>query len=128
MTDRCGHACERPPHQPCPAVGHLISLDASTGWDRFYPTPWDDTEFTAPGDQGEQGRMDLLTVLEHELGHLLGRDHEADGVMQETLAARTRRIIGPAVADDLHVGGFLLFGVDPDFGTGDGIVRNGMRK
>jgi hypothetical protein len=43
------------------------------------PTPWDDSEFTTPGDQGEQGRMHLLTALAHELGHLLGQEHEADG-------------------------------------------------
>ena len=34
--------------------------------------------------------MDLLTVLMHELGHLLGHDHDADGVMAETLAAGVR--------------------------------------
>ena len=34
--------------------------------------------------------MDLLTVLAHEVGHLLGQDHEADGVMAETLTAGTR--------------------------------------
>src|SRR5262249_9808345 len=37
------------------------------------------SEFTTSGDQGGEGRMDLLTVLEHEIGHLLGRDHEAPG-------------------------------------------------
>ena len=35
--------------------------------------------------------MDLLTVLMHEVGHLLGRGHETDGLMAETLAAGTRR-------------------------------------
>jgi hypothetical protein len=29
-------------------------------------------EFTTPGNQGGQHRMDLLTVLEHEIGHLIG--------------------------------------------------------
>jgi len=34
--------------------------------------------------------MDLLAILEHAIGHLLGREHEADGVMAETLTAGTR--------------------------------------
>src|SRR5262249_54147871 len=68
---------------------------------------WDDTAgggggFGAPpagnvpesprrGNQGEKNRMDLLTVMTHEVGHLLGYDHEAGGVMQETLDAGLRR-------------------------------------
>ena len=35
--------------------------------------------------------MDLLTVLEHEIGHLLGHDHDDAGVMAETLAAGVRQ-------------------------------------
>jgi DNA-binding beta-propeller fold protein YncE len=75
------------------ASGHTIWLDDNAvGWGWFIdPTPWDDSEFTTPGDQGEQNRMDLLTALEHEVGHLLGREHEDTGVMIDTLTAGTRR-------------------------------------
>jgi sugar lactone lactonase YvrE len=59
------------------------------------PRRWEDSEFTTPGDQGEQGRMDLLTALMHEVGHLLGLDHDATGVMQEALAPGTRRSPSP---------------------------------
>jgi hypothetical protein len=75
------------------AAGHTIWLDAdAAGWGWFVdPTPSDDFEFTMPGNQGEQHRMDLLTVLEHEVGHLLGKQHEAGGVMTETLSPGARR-------------------------------------
>jgi uncharacterized delta-60 repeat protein len=75
------------------ASGHTIYLDDNAaGWGWFVdPTPWDDSEFTTPGNQGEQHRMDLLTVLEHEVGHLLGKEHEANGIMAETLTPGTRR-------------------------------------
>ena len=33
--------------------------------------------------------MDLLTVMEHEIGHLVGFGHESTGVMRETLAPGT---------------------------------------
>jgi hypothetical protein len=84
------------------AFGGVIWLDDNAaGWGWFVdPTPRNDSEFTTPGNQGEQGRMDLLTVLEHEVGHLLGRCHEAEGVMQETLGAGLRRTVGPTPAKD----------------------------
>jgi ELWxxDGT repeat protein len=77
---------------PAMAAGHTIWFDATAaGWGWFVdPTPWDDSEFTTPGDQGEQHRMDLLTVVMHEMGHVLGYDHEATGVMRDTLSAGAR--------------------------------------
>ncbi len=70
--------------------------DNAAGWGWFVDrTPRNDSEFAKKGNQGEQHRMDLLTVLEHEVGHLLGRGHETDGVMQATLTAGTRRTVEP---------------------------------
>ena len=76
------------------ASGNTIWLDDNAaGWGWFVDvTPQSDSEFAIPGNQGEQHRMDLLTVVMHELGHLLGHDHDEDGVMAETLAAGVRRM------------------------------------
>ena len=41
-------------------------------------------------------RMDLLTAVKHELGHLLGFDHDDNGLMSETLAAGQRELASPA--------------------------------
>lgn len=75
------------------ASGNTIWLDDNAaGWGWFVDaTPGDDSEFALSGNQGEQNRMDLLTVVMHELGHVLGHDHDDDGVMAETLAAGERR-------------------------------------
>jgi hypothetical protein len=74
------------------ASGSTIWLDDNAaGWGWFVDTtPHDDSEFATPGDQGEHSRMDLLTILEYEVGHLLGHDHEAEGLMALTLPAGTR--------------------------------------
>jgi hypothetical protein len=105
------------------AADGIIWLDNdAAGWGWFVdPAPRNDSEFTTPGNQGEAGRMDLLTVLEHEVGHLPGRGHEAGGVMQETLGAGIRRAAGPTLAQDTDWlgAGQTLFAWDAD------ALRNG---
>jgi hypothetical protein len=86
------------------ADSNLIRIDddaAGHGW-FVDPTPWDDAEFATRGNQGEQHRMDLLTVLTHELGHLLGFGHADDGVMAEALLAGTRQTPAASPWKALH--------------------------
>jgi hypothetical protein len=73
-------------------VHHAIWLDDNAaGWGWFVDkTPWNNANYLMPGDHVPRDHMDLLTALEHEVGHLLGYEHYADGVMQETLAAGVR--------------------------------------
>ena len=85
----------------------LIDADAAGhGWfvDR---TPWDDVEFNSTGSGDlvaapgtPAGRMDLLTVITHEYGHVLGFDHDDAGVMDTTLPVGVRRLVDE-MADSL---------------------------
>ena len=83
--------------------GSLIQIDinaAGYGW-FVDTTPWDDSEFV-PSDSTNglvawsnseaAHRADLLTVVLHELGHLLGYEHAHGGPMQESLPLSTRRL------------------------------------
>jgi hypothetical protein len=49
---------------------------------------------TAAGWGWGAGGIDLLTVVSHELGHILGLDHEEDGLMADTLAPGQVKVPG----------------------------------
>jgi PKD domain-containing protein/matrixin len=68
------------------AAGHGWFIDS-------YPA--DENQFGASGSSRIGDRIDLLTVVAHELGHLLGFDHSADSVMREALEPGMRRIPRP---------------------------------
>jgi hypothetical protein len=89
--------------------GRAITLDGDAdgfGW-FVDPTPLVneefrrdavDSAFTALANGPAAGHMDLLTVLAHELGHVIGLDDDVPGspgdLMSETLAAGVRRLPG----------------------------------
>jgi len=84
------------------ALDNTILIDSNAagyGW-FIDSTPYDNEEFTlgsaglqAAGDSAASGRMDLLTAVLHELGHVLGLpDDDSGGVMDGSLSVGTRRL------------------------------------
>jgi hypothetical protein len=75
-----------------------IHIDDAAGYSwSVDPTPFDDAESRRLGDQRERARMDLVSVVAHELGHLLVRanlpgEHNAGHLMGESLSTGTRRV------------------------------------
>jgi hypothetical protein len=100
-----------------PVGGRLVVLDddgAGRGW-YVDPTPADDAEFGARLTPTEAraaagpaaGRYDLLTVVMHELGHVLGLDDldpaaAPHDLLTATLPTGTRRLPDP-VPQELHL-------------------------
>jgi hypothetical protein len=79
--------------------GRTVTIDrhaAGRGW-FVDPTPLDDEEFDASGvalpGTAAQGKMDLLTVVLHEMGHLAGRGDQfaGDGDLMDTVLSTGHR-------------------------------------
>lgn len=109
------------------ASGHTITLDDNAaGWGWFVDrTPRNDSEFRRAGNQGEAGRMDLLSVLTHELGHILGHEHAEGGVMAESLAPGIRTV---GVSAMNHLWGFLPPVANEDHLPSPTIARAGISR
>lgn len=87
------------------ASGHTVRIDrnaAGRGW-FVDASPWDDEEFLeslatgnlrARPDGPAAGRVDLLTAVMHELGHVLGLSDASlhGGLMSDTLELGQRRL------------------------------------
>ncbi len=68
------------------AAGHGWFVDSTPGDDSEFLSTAFDTELYAPGGSEAASRIDLLTVLMHELGHGLGWAHSAPGAAHSLMA------------------------------------------
>lgn len=85
------------------AAGNRIWIDddaAGVGW-FVDESPWEDSEFD--GANSPSG-YDLLSVVMHELGHLMGAPHSDGGVMDEWLNPATRRSVSHEELEEIFGG------------------------
>ncbi len=77
------------------AAGYGWFIDQTPGEDEEFGLQNSDYELGAAESSLAYGQMDLLSVVIHEIGHLLGfenLDPDTDNLMSETLEAGTRKI------------------------------------
>jgi hypothetical protein len=132
--------------QATPTTIRLDATAAGFGW-FIDPTPWESAEFSwlagvrelqASPASAAAGRMDLLTVITHELGHVLGftdRASQANEVMAGTLDPGERHlsdIAGDISAEPQSIAGVRDFSVtvagmalEPSNGTGHDTTEPG---
>ncbi|QDU75022.1 putative peptidyl-prolyl cis-trans isomerase [Bremerella volcania] len=122
------HIVDLPGTQLASTIGNSIYLDANAaGWGWFVDsTPLDSSEFSANSENGRllassasaaSGKIDLLSVLMHELGHVAGLEHTTDGLMSATISPGERLIDWDqdAFEESFYVSAVdLLFGSEED--------------
>lgn len=84
------------------AAGHNWFVDDTPfAHDEFFESADDGLLASVPNPKAT-GNMDLLTVLAHELAHLLGAEHDdRAGLLSPTLAAGTRQILSAQAINEL---------------------------
>jgi hypothetical protein len=87
--------------------------------------PW---QFFAKPDSAAEGKMDLLTTVMHELGHVLGLGDQSPThtLMSETLDPGIRRMV-TSYEDYREVRGFHSFQADPVAGV-NGVLGAALRQ
>jgi hypothetical protein len=109
------------------ASGNRVVIDADAAGHGWFvdETPWDDVEFGAAGNgdlvaatgTSAASRMDLLTAVMHELGHVLGYSHESEGIMDDTLPLGTRRLLLEDLDWSLDGDGYAADAIDRAFAS-----------